>query len=447
MRKKIWMFGLLCMLTMGLYGCGSDENTTQNVTTGTSEVTTQEESSTQGTSTESESGTMVNNDGAINVDPNTDPTLLDPVVLDSMTSLILNNMTLEQKVGQMFIANIELLDSAEPESYEYYKITKKMKKSMNDYKVGGVIFFARNIKTRKQTTAFINNLQKTSEVPMFISVDEEGGSVSRIGKNKKMGITKFPPMREIGDTNDKTKAFEVGDTIGREIKELGFNLDFAPIADVDTNPDSPEIGDRSFSSDPDIAADMVAECVKGLQGNGVSATLKHFPGHGSATSDTHKGYADINQSIKQLRKVEFVPFKAGIAAGVDLVMVSHLAITNVTGEPVPASLSSLMITDILRNELGFQNLVITDALNMKAITDIYSPEEVAVKAVEAGADILLMPQDLSEAYDGIMDAITSEQITEDRINDSVARIIRIKLLRGVIPLDTPLLTDQSTENG
>lgn len=447
MRKKIWMFGLLCMLTMGLYGCGSDENTTQNVTTGTSEVTTQEESSTQGTSTESESGTMVNNDGAINVDPNTDPTLLDPVVLDSMTSLILNNMTLEQKVGQMFIANIELLDSAEPESYEYYKITKKMKKSMNDYKVGGVIFFARNIKTRKQTTAFINNLQKTSEVPMFISVDEEGGSVSRIGKNKKMGITKFPPMREIGDSNDKTKAFEVGDTIGREIKELGFNLDFAPIADVDTNPDSPEIGDRSFSSDPDIAADMVVECVKGLQGNGVSATLKHFPGHGSATSDTHKGYADINQSIKQLRKVEFVPFKAGIAAGVDLVMVSHLAITNVTGEPVPASLSSLMITDILRNELGFQNLVITDALNMKAITDIYSPEEVAVKAVEAGADILLMPQDLSEAYDGIMDAITSEQITEDRINDSVARIIRIKLLRGVIPLDTPLLTDQSTENG
>lgn len=372
-----------------------------------------------------------------------DPSALDEDILDEMIQNALQKMTIQEKIGQMFLVNIELLDPASPKSYNYQKITDKMKKTLSEYPVGGVIFFSRNIQTRKQTKTFISRLQKVSKYPLFISVDEEGGEVSRIANNSNMGTTKFPSMKTIGDTGDESKAFEVGDTIGKEIHELGFNLDFAPVADLDTNPDSPEIGDRSFSSDPEIAGKMVAEVVKGLQGQNVSATLKHFPGHGSASEDTHKGYADITQSIKRLREVEFVPFQSGIEAGADLIMVSHLAITSVTDNKTPASMSPLIITEILRNELGYQNIVITDALNMKAITDYYTPAKAAVTAIEAGADILLMPENLEEAFDAVSQAILDGDLDEKRIDESVTRILKVKIKRGVISLDDPLL--QKTE--
>lgn len=382
-----------------------------------------------------------------------DPAELEGAVLDEMIQNMLAKMTTQEKIGQMFIANIELLDPAEPKSYQYQNITDKMKETLNHYPVGGTIFFSRNIKTPKQTKTFIKRLQKVSKYPLFISVDEEGGEISRIANNDKMNGTKFPPMAEIGATGEKEKAFQVGDTIGKEIKELGFNLDFAPIADLNTNPDSPEIGNRSFSSDPQVVAEMVAEVVKGLQGQQVSATLKHFPGHGSASADTHKGYADITQSIKQLREAEFVPFQAGIEAGADLIMVSHLAIVSVTDNKTPASMSSLIVTDILRNELGYQNLIITDALNMKAITKVYSSGEAAITAIHAGVDLLLMPENLEDAFDAVYQAVLSGEITEKRIEESVTRIIKTKILRGVIPLDSSWLkveegaTEYSTEEG
>lgn len=219
----------------------------------------------------------------------------------------------------------------------------------------------------------------------------------------------------------------------------------APVADLETNPDSPEIGKRAFSDNPEVAAKMVAKVVEGLQGQNVSATLKHFPGHGSAKDDTHKGYADINQSIKQLREVEFVPFQAGIEAGVDLIMVSHLTICNVTGGKTPASLSPLMITEILRNELGYQNLIITDALNMKAITKFYSSGDAAVMALSAGADLLLMPENLEEAFDAIYQAILEKKLDEKRIDESITRILKVKLERGVIKEDDPLFVKKETK--
>lgn len=363
---------------------------------------------------------------------------VDDSTRDTKIQIALENMTLQEKIGQLLIVNLELLD----DNSECIKITKTMKEKIKNYSVGGVIFFARNIDNPKQTKQFIQSLQKTSKIPMFISVDEEGGEISRIGNNPKMKTTKFPSMAEIGKTGDENKAFEVGDTIGKEIKELGFNLDFAPIADLETNPDSPEIGKRAFSAEPEIAAKMVAKVVEGLQGQNVSATLKHFPGHGSAKDDTHKGYADIEQSIKQLREVEFVPFQAGIEAGVDLIMVSHLTICNVTGGKTPASLSSLMITEILRNELGYQKLIITDALNMKAITKFYSSGEAAVMALNAGADLLLMPENLEEAFDSIYQAVLEKKLDEKRIDESLARILKVKLERGVIKEDDPLFVKQ-----
>ena len=363
---------------------------------------------------------------------------VDDSTRDTKIQTALENMTLQEKIGQLLIVNLELLD----DNSECIKITKTMKEKIKNYSVGGVIFFARNIDNPKQTKQFIQSLQKTSKIPMFISVDEEGGEISRIGNNPKMKTTKFPSMAEIGKTGDENKAFEVGDTIGKEIKELGFNLDFAPIADLETNPDSPEIGKRAFSADPEIAAKMVAKVVEGLQGQNVSATLKHFPGHGSAKDDTHKGYADIEQSIKQLREVEFVPFQAGIEAGVDLIMVSHLTICNVTGGKTPASLSSLMITEILRNELGYQKLIITDALNMKAITKFYSSGEAVVMALNAGVDLLLMPENLEEAFDAIYQAVLEKKLDEKRIDESLTRILKVKLERGVIKEDDPLFVKQ-----
>lgn len=442
MKKKI-ILGLVLLFTV-IMTCSCFEN--DKIDRTTQQMTTAEEKTTQTAEKETtEANTAQNEDGSIIVDKNTDPSTLDTSILDEMSTKILRSLSLEEKIGQMFIANIELLDPASPKSYQYQDVTEMMQKSMDSYKPGGLIFFSRNIKTRKQTKKFIRNLQDVSGIPLFISVDEEGGEISRIANNDKMGTTKFPNMAEIGATGDAKNAFSVGDTIGKEMKQLGFNLDFAPVADINTNPDSPEIGDRSFGSDVKLVSKMVPEVVKGLQGQGVSSALKHFPGHGDASSDTHKGYANITQSIKRLRAVEFKPFQAGIRAGADFVMVSHLAINNVTGDDEPASMSRLMITDILRNELGYKNIVITDALNMKAITSVYTPGEAATTAVKAGADMLLMPNNLDEAYEALQTAVLDGDIDESRIDESVSRILQTKIKRGIIPLDSPLLIDQSTK--
>lgn len=417
--RKVIVGIILMILVCSTIGCGKQEkesnsNTEENTTT--EEIVTTEEIEKQDNE-------------------------IDDSTRDTKIQTALENMTVQEKIGQLLIVNLELLD----DNSDCIKITKAMKEKIKNYSVGGVIFFARNIENPKQTKQLIQNLQKTSKIPMFISVDEEGGEISRIGNNPKMKTTKFPSMAEIGKTGDENKAFHVGDTIGKEIKELGFNLDFAPVADLETNPDSPEIGKRAFSDNPEVAAKMVAKVVEGLQGQNVSATLKHFPGHGSAKDDTHKGYADINQSIKQLREVEFVPFQAGIEAGVDLIMVSHLTICNVTGGKTPASLSPLMITEILRNELGYQNLIITDALNMKAITKFYSSGDAAVMALSAGADLLLMPENLEEAFDAIYQAILEKKLDEKRIDESITRILKVKLERGVIKEDDPLFVKKETK--
>lgn len=414
-----------------LVGCSNQATTTE---TTKEQVTTTEEN---GTETEEASSAT---EQEITTEETTEDTAdpIEEVSMDEAIQRALSHMTIQEKIGQMFIVNIELLDPADPASYEYQKITKKMKETLNNYPVGGVIFFSRNIQTRKQTKTFIQRLQATSRYPMFISVDEEGGEIARVGNNPKMKTTKFPAMAKIGATGDETKAFEVGDTIGREIHELGFNLDFAPVADLSTNKNSPEIGNRAFSDDPEVAAKMVAQVVKGLQGQNVSATLKHFPGHGSASDDTHKGYANITETIKQLRENEFIPFQAGIEAGADLIMVSHLAITSVTDSKTPASMSPLIITEILRNELGYQNLVITDALNMKAITKFYTPAKASVTAIQAGADLLLMPENLEEAFDAVYQAILDGDLDEQRIDESVTRILQTKLKRGVMTLDDSL---------
>ena len=305
------------------------------------------------------------------------------------------------------------------------------KDSIEKYPVGGIIYFSQNIQSRDQVSSMLDNLQSFSKIDVFTGVDEEGGTVSRIGSNPAMGTTSFPPMYTIGETKDPNKAYHVGYTIGSECTELGFNLDFAPVADVYSNPENTVIGHRAFSSDANTAAEMVAACVRGFKASGMLCTLKHFPGHGDTLTDSHYGAASTNKTLEELRTTEFLPFESGIQAGAEFVMVGHILTPNITDSSTPASLSPDMIA-ILRNELQFDGIIITDAMNMEAVTDYYSPAEAAVKAIQAGDDMILMPSDFHSAYEGVLDAVESGQITEERIDESVTRILQTKYDSGLL---------------
>ena len=347
----------------------------------------------------------------------------------------LDLMTDEEKVGQLFTVNLEQMDDTKGEYYEHKKITKTMKENLQKYPVGGVILFSRNIWNRKQTKKLIRKLQKNAAMPMFISVDEEGGDVARIGNNKKMKTDTFPTMEEIGKTQDADYVYYMASTIGSQIGELGFNVDFAPVADVKTSEMNSEIGTRSFGDDPKKVAEFVSAYVKGLESQNICSTLKHFPGQGSSSGDTHQGSVDIDSSISKLRKIDFVPFVSGIEAGADFVMVSHISVSRVTETSEPASVSKLIMTTILREELDYSGLIVTDAFDMACITDKYSAAEAAVKSFNAGADIILMPQDLPEAYDAILSKVKSRKITEKRLNDTVQRILKLKFQKGIMTLE------------
>ncbi len=333
---------------------------------------------------------------------------------------LLSEMSLEDKVAQLFIVDPELLE-------ENGKTTSYSGNSLK-YNVGGVILFAKNIETREQCSGLIKSLQNASKLPLFVSVDEEGGTVARLGNNPDMGTTKFPNMADI-KTQDE--AYNVGKVIGSEMKELGFNLDFAPVADVNSNPHNPIIGVRSFGSDPQHVATQVAAAVNGFHSSGMLCTLKHFPGHGDTKTDSHLGYTQEDKTLEQLYQTEFVPFKAGISAGADFVMVGHISVPEVTGNDLPATLSPKMI-GILRNELNFDGLIITDALKMGAISDRFTSGEAAVMSLQAGTDVLLRPEDLDGAIRGVVDAVKNGTLTEERINQSVLRILEKKIEIGII---------------
>ena len=343
---------------------------------------------------------------------------------------VLDSMTLTEKIYQMFLVTQEQLTGFSPVT----KSGETTREAIETHPVGGIVYFEPNLVAPEQCTEMINNIQSYSKLGLFIAVDEEGGTVARLGNNPEMRTTVFPDMGEIGSTSDPDRAYEVGHTIGTELKQYGFNLDFAPVADVNSNPDNPVIGQRSFSSDPETASEMVAAAVKGFRDSGTLCTLKHFPGHGDTSTDSHLGYSEVTKNLDQLKEVEFPPFAAGVEAGAECVMVGHLSVPEVTGDDVPATLSGTMI-DLLREEIGFDGLVITDSMSMGAITDRYASDEAAVKAVQAGIDVILMPEDLQAAAEGIQQAVENGTITEERIDQSVLKILETKLDSGIIPME------------
>jgi beta-N-acetylhexosaminidase len=352
---------------------------------------------------------------------------------------LLNSMTLEEKIGQLFIIRPESLKPDltpqqvhNPNKYAVTSLDAQMAEKLKNYHVGGIALFGKNIVSPEQLTALISTMQQNSKIPLFISTDEEGGSVSRVANAQNFDVPQHSNMQDIGATGDSREAKKVGVTIGAYLKQYGFNLDFAPVADVNTNPENIVIGSRSFGSDPNLVADMVAAEIWGLHESGVMSCVKHYPGHGDTEGDTHEGFVSITKTWEELKDCELIPFIKAIALPTDMVMISHITAPNITSDKLPASLSYEMVQEKLRGELGFTGVIITDAMEMGAISNEYSSADSAVRAISAGIDIILMPGNFTDAYNGVLTAVQEGKISEERINESVLRILELKEQYGLL---------------
>ncbi|MBR0406869.1 MAG: glycoside hydrolase family 3 protein [Clostridia bacterium] len=357
----------------------------------------------------------------------------DPVLLQ------MEKMSLREKVGQLFMIRPDALESrfgpAELEDNSITgttRVSDEMRQAYANYPCGGFALFRKNILSPSQLNMFTQNLHTLNDLTPMLGIDEEGGRIARIANHPaNFGVRKFSSMGSIAASGDESKAFEVGRTIGQYLKAYGFNIDFAPVADVNTNPRNPVIGDRAFGNDPNAAAVMVRRVIEGLHSSGVASCIKHFPGHGDTATDTHTGYAETKKTWEEISSCEMIPFRAGIAAGTDFVMTAHIAAPNVTGTDEPSTMSYTVLTEKLRGELGFEGLIITDALSMGAITEKYSSSEACIRCIKAGVDVLLMPYDYFEAFDGVAAAVERGEISEARLNESVYRVLKFKRQVGL----------------
>ena len=345
----------------------------------------------------------------------------------------LQKMTLREKVGQMFFVRPECLDTtihwkeyADLMPLELQEVNNCMKGVNEKYPVGGIILYAWNIKDETQLGQFLPQLKALNGKPLMC-IDEEGGRVARIANNENFHVKKYESMGAIGATGDPANAYECGNTIGTYLKYYGFDIDFAPVADVNTNPENIIIGPRAFSDDPAVAAPMVTNYLQGLKDAGIIGCIKHFPGHGDVKNDTHYGYAQTQKTWAEMLDCEIITFRAGIQWGCQLIMTAHISAPNVIGKDIPSTMSSVILQDKLRRELGYQNIIVTDAMDMGAITQQYTIEEAAVGCIKAGADIVLCPKDHVKAFDAVIAAVENGTITEERINQSARRILRLKI--------------------
>lgn len=357
----------------------------------------------------------------------------------SKAEQLLENMTLEEKVGQLFIVRPDALNPNLTEeqigdinSSGAISLDVQMKEMMNRYHVGGVAIFSKNVVEPTQLTTFIEDMQQESKVQLFVGVDEEGGIVSRIASSPGFDVPQIGSMEQIGLTGDSENAKNVGLTLGTYLTQYGFNLNFAPVADVNTNPANIVIGNRSFGSDPNLVAEMVIAEIQGLHEAGIMNSVKHFPGHGDTKGDTHYGYVSVEKTWEELKGCELIPFSAAVSANTDMIMIAHITTPNITSDGLPASLSNEIIEERLRKELNYDGIVITDSMSMGAITEEFTSSESAVKAVLAGVDIILMPENFVEAYNGIYEAVNSGVISQQRIDESVLRILFLKEQYGLL---------------
>ena len=345
---------------------------------------------------------------------------------------VLASMTLEDKVAQMFFVTLDGLTGVSGTQIAG-DITRE---SLRQFHPGGVSLFGGNIGDPDQLAALTAALQEYSlrftGIPLLIGTDEEGGLVKRIGSNGNFDVPYVGTMQSVGETGDPSQAYMVGDEIGAYLAEYGVNMDFAPDADVLSNSANTVIGSRSFGSDPALVSEMTEQYRKGLLSHGVIPCLKHFPGHGATTEDSHTGFAMTDKNMDQLMECELVPFKTAIENGADCIMAAHISLPSVTGDRTPASLSPVIINGLLRETLGFDGVVLTDALNMGAVTNWYNPPQAAILAVQAGNDMLLTVGEFREQYLAVLNSVKDGTIPEERIDGSVRRILTLKLNHGLV---------------
>ncbi|EHR63534.1 glycoside hydrolase family 3 protein [Saccharomonospora cyanea] len=355
----------------------------------------------------------------------------------------LRSMTLEQKVGQLFVADVwgRSADEAHPGNQKKYGVDTPSD-VVRKYHVGGVIYFNHggtdNIETPRQVARLSNGLQRTAlraepRIPLIIAVDQEGGRVTRIAEH----VTEYPSAMALGASRDVEGARAAAAISAAELRAMGITQDFAPVADVNSNPLNPVIGSRSFSSDAELAGEFVAAQVDGYENSGpaakrVSAAAKHFPGHGDAKDDSHVGLPVIDRSEEDWRTHDLPPFRKAVEADIDAIMTAHISVPSLDPSGDPATLSKPIMTGLLREELGYDGVVVTDSLGMAGVREMYSDAEIPVRALEAGVDQMLMPPDLDAAIGGVLDAVRSGRLTEQRIDESVLRILELKHERGIV---------------
>ena len=348
-------------------------------------------------------------------------------VLTQKVDDMISKMTLEEKVAQLFFVTPEALTGMS----QVTRAGEQSKNSFERYPVGGILYFSQNFESPEQTKQMLKNMQEIaiekSKFKVFLAIDEEGGSVSRLQKKENFNIPKTPTMKEMGEDNDADKVRRVGLEIGTYLSEYGFNLNFAPDADVLTEPQNTVIGDRSFGKDPYMVSNMAREYIKGLEQAGVFGCYKHFPGHGGTLEDSHNDFAYSYKTLEELKKEELVPFLDAVDEDVPFIMVSHISLPNVTGDNTPASLSKKIMNDFLREELKYKGIIITDALDMGAINNHYSINEAVKMSFNAGADMLLITTDFKGAYASFVEAVKSGEISQERLDESLKRILALKL--------------------
>ena len=326
------------------------------------------------------------------------------------------NFSLDEKIGQLVIVGVD-----------GYLNDENSRRLIEEYHVGGFILFKRNIQNSDQMLSLLNSLKETNSVnklPLFLSIDEEGGRISRMPDE----FLKLPSNQKIGERNNEFISYQVGTILGEQLKMYGFNMDFAPVLDINSNPRNPIIGDRSFGSEPNIVTKLGIQTMMGLQSQNIISVVKHFPGHGDTSEDSHKRLPVVNNDLKRLNSFELIPFNAAIENNADVIMVAHILLPKLDAEN-PASLSETIITELLRENMNFNGVVITDDFTMGAIEKNYDIGKAAVKSIQAGSDIVLVCHNFNKqetVIKAIKNAVLSGQISIERINQSVDRILKLK---------------------
>nr|WP_263324789.1 glycoside hydrolase family 3 protein [Neobacillus sp. Marseille-Q6967] len=346
----------------------------------------------------------------------------------------IKHMTMEEKVGQMLMPDFRTW-----KGQNVTQMNDEIAQLVKDYHLGGVILFRENTVNAEQTTTLVSAYQEAAEkYGLLISIDQEGGIVTRLQTG-----TDFPGNMALGASRSEELAEKVGKAIGDELNALGINMNFGPVLDVNNNPDNPVIAVRSFGEDPELVGKLGNAYIKGLQDSGTAATAKHFPGHGDTATDSHLGIAEVPHDIDRLKAVELYPFQQAMDAGIDAIMTAHVTFPKVdptkaisqkdgTEIAVPATLSYKVLTELMREEMGYKGVIVTDAMNMKAISDHFGPVDAAVRSVKAGTDIILMPVGIKDVAEGLYTAVNSGEISIGRIEKSVERILTLKLNRGIV---------------